>query len=88
VSAVTFNAIMSCIFSTSAFSNGATEAVPALFTSAVMLGSSRSVASTLASSALLPRSARSTLTDRPVSSLRRAESDRSRGSFLATRMRS
>jgi len=52
-----------------------------IVTSMLMLGSSRSVASTVASSALLLRSARSTLTDRPVSLVRRAERDFSRASF-------
>jgi hypothetical protein len=70
------------------FSNGATEAVPALLTSMVMLGSSRSVASTLASSVLLLRSVRSTLMDLPVSIVRRVERDFSRASVRATRMRS
>ena len=88
MSAVTLRAIMSSILSTSVSSSGVTAPTPALLTSMVMLGSSRSVASTLARSALLLRSARSTLTDRPVSLVRRAESDFSRASFRATRMRS
>ena len=64
------------------------EAVPALLTSMVMLGSSRSTASTLASAALSPRSAGSTLTDRPVSDASRAARDFSFSPLRATRMRS
>ena len=88
MSAVTFSVIIASIWSTSESRSGAREAAPALLTSMVMLGSSRSTASTLASAALSPRSAGITLTDRPVSDVRRAAKDFSRSPLRATRIRS
>src|SRR2546426_5083953 len=52
-------AMMSSIFSTLAFSRGATEATPALLTSMVMVWSSRRMLSTLARPGLSLRSAAS-----------------------------
>src|SRR5712692_1803337 len=70
------------------FSRGVIAPMPALLTSMVMAWSSRSMLSTVARSALSLRSARSGVTERPVSLVRRPESALSRASLRATRTRS
>jgi hypothetical protein len=75
------SAIISSIFSMSASSRGATEAVPALLTSIVILKSSRSFVSTFARSILLLRSATIAVMWRPLA--REARRERFEGCLAA-----
>ena len=79
---------MRVICSTSLCSSGVCVPMPALFTSSVMLASSRSRSSTRASAAQSPRSAGSTSTARPLRVLMVLANAFSRSRLRATRIRS